>query len=173
MLPDGGGGGAVSELWGAAASGDAPLLGRLLGCATRSQIEARVHGHTALMTAAQNGHTGAVRQLCEVEELDLRAATDLGRNAIHLAAEAGHADVVMLLAELKVAPVVLAADAVGTNVADDPPAPTPVTAEQDATTDEGSDNYELTRALSILPEPYVVHVQAACVRVDTLESILG
>ena len=101
-------GGTPSELWNAAARGDTLLLGQLLreGDATSAAegVDLRVHEHTALMTAAQNGHAGAVRLLCEVEGVDLRAATELGRNAIHLAAEAGHTELVMFLAELKLVP---------------------------------------------------------------------
>jgi hypothetical protein len=151
------GGGEASALWQAAASGDSALLSQLLR--DGDGVNARVHGHTALMTAAQNGHTAAVRLLCDAKGVDLRATTDAGRGAIHLAAEAGHAELVALLADLTVAPAVeedaaigeadgepeeqQGTDAVGTSVeADEPSSESP---EQD----------ELTRALSILPEPCV------------------
>lgn len=148
------GGGAPSALWRAAASGDTLLLDRLLVARPASaDIDLRVHGHTALMTAAQNGHDGAVRLLCDAEGVDLRAATEMGRSAIHLAAEAGHDEVVAFLAELSPAPATKNADAaVGTQNERAPPPPEAV--EPECAAEDGPEDDELTRALSILPEPY-------------------
>ena len=158
------GGTAAFEVWKAAASGDTLLLGKLLRAdgASASTLAAsgdvRVHEHTALMTAAQNGHAGAVRLLCGVEWVDLRAATEMGRNAIHLATEAGHAEVVTFLAELKLAPRATFATTSSDTAVEETQTvealPPPDTADPEYSADGSVEDDELTRALSILPEPY-------------------
>ena len=155
------GGTATSEVWKAAASGDMLLLGKLLrddgasASALAESVDLRVHEHTALMTAAQNGHAGAVRLLCGVEGVDLRAATEMGRNAIHLATEAGHAEVVAFLAELKLAPrATTNPDTAAKETRTAEAIPPPDTANPEYSADGGTEDDELTRALSILPAPY-------------------
>ena len=165
----------ASNLWRAASAGDAPQLDALLREAAGAEAAAaatgttqlrdllaqRVNGHTALMTAVQNGRVDAVRRLCECDELDLRASTDGGRNAIHLAAEAGHRDLVELLAELQPEQPEQAGGGGGPEAAPEVAEAAPEVqqlAEEPAKSEEEEEEStaeedDLTRALSVLPEP--------------------
>ena len=112
---------------------------------------ALINGYTRLMLAAEAGDLTAARDAAEAEPGSLAATTADGRNALMLAAAAGHADVVRLLDELsQTLRISVAAAARGDPAAERVDAND---AEQGSGDENTDDESTVEAALRVLPEP--------------------